>query len=421
METSDTSLFTSIIGTMLSKGDFESLGVKMDGERVELKGRSDQDVAAHLIWVQLLARMEIRPDVAYWRGLVADLKERPDQHREAIRRQLEEMSDRLSGLQYERRTIWSHIEEVADDPLTVVGINAPTYMAGYETFFDTKGRLTWDQPEYDVFDPDIGIPRIVEMMEGKAALLLCQQQKEPGRSAHRQPVFARHLSLGQYVYLNSNRPDEIFEITGGPKVAIRKMTDITTGELPMIPYDYEIKPDSRITLTNIKASVADFYRNLWMHRLAAVPGSANVLMAVDGYAAGVFAYNTGSMSASYNVGTRWERSIILRFSFGAPHESYRLTRLSTQVALRKQSAEVGIPGQEAFYLAASTGLVTIEYTRHPEAKGLRSLMKLVNRTIHPDGFRLIYAADWNTMTLPDIVTDFLRKEESWQKSRQKAS
>jgi hypothetical protein len=417
METSDSSLFSSIVGYMLADKPFKDLGVKWDGKAVRVQGRKPIEKAAHLLWFQLLARTKARPDVEYWRSLVEDLEVREAAHRKAIQDRLASFLDRLGGLSYEPRDMWSHIESVMDDPHTVVSINPPTYKAGFERFFDTKGRLTWNVPEYDIFDPDVGIPKLVSMMEGKAALLMCQQQREPGNSAHKVPVFARDLSLGQVVYLNSNRPDEVFAITGGPKVAPRKAADLTPANVAVLPADHEITSKSVVGVVPVGSTVADYYRGLWMHRLKADPGGLNLLMVVDGYAAGVLGYNAAPMQNSYNQ--KWAKHIILRFAFGAPHNEYRLTRLATMMALSHHVVNQAVTPTNSIVVAASKGLVTIEYTRHPEAKGLRGLMKLADRTPRPEGHRLIYSADWTNDTPAEVTRKFLAKEASWRRSSQK--
>lgn len=416
MEASDVSLFSSIVGTMLAGGDFAALDVRLDGKPVDLPDAGPVTQAAHLLWTQLLARTQARPDVEYWRQMVADLIDRADEHRAAIAAKLTHMADRLGGLSYEPLDMWAHIERVADDPHTVVSINPPTYKGGFERFFDTKGRLTWAEPDYEVFDPGPGIPRLVELMEGRAALLLCQQQREPGDSAHPRPVFGRHLSLGQYVYLNSNRPDEVFEITGGPRVAPKKSAELTPMDLPVIGYDEEIGPDAQIRLIHVKAAVADYYRGLWMHRLNASPGSLNVLVVINGKAAGVMGYSTDSMLRPY-PGVSKPDKLLMRFAFGAPHADLRLTRLVTMLCLQKPTVEALATGNTSMAVAASTGLVTVEYTRHPEAKGLRGLMKLTSRRDHPDGYQLSYTAEWGHDRPEAVLTRFLEKEAQWRARR----
>jgi hypothetical protein len=421
MESSDCSLFTAVVGTMLDRSkSFEELQVAVDGELVPVEGKTRVEQAAHLLYVQLLTRMEVRPaEVVYWQNLVHDLHMRKAAHVAQIAPKLQAMDDRLGGLRHESLDMFAHMERVLDDPHTVVSLNAPTYTAGFERFFDTKGRLTWAEPEYEVFDPDTGNDRIMAMFLDRPALLVQQQQRPPGEASHPRPVFARHLSAGQYVYLNSNRPDEVFSITGGPKVATRNVPSLEPLDLPPMPLDHELTPASSVRLLPVASNVADWYRGHWMHRLNAEPGPMNVLLVVDGYAAGVIGYNAASMTFAY--ADKWSRHIILRFAFGAPHDSYRLTRLATMVALQRSSVELWRTPLNAMALASSEGLVTVEYTRHPESKGLRGLMKIASRDKHPDGYKLVYGADWRDQSLTGVLAEFLTKETQWRKSSTKAA
>lgn len=421
MEASDTSLFSSIVGTMLSGGDFAKLQVQLDGEDIELPDADQAGIAARLLWIQLLTRTQQRPDAEYWRRLVEDLIGRQAQHEAAIRDKLQGHLDRIGGLQYYGLSVWDHLDLVADDPTAVISMNPPTYKGAYEKFFDTAGRLTWDQPSYQVWDPETDNDLVMERMHGKAALIISQQQQQPGRSAHPNPVFARHLSLGQYVYLNSNRPEEVFEITGGPRVAPRRLTDITPLDLPLLDPDHEITEKSVLQLVAVKGNVADYYRALWMHRLKAHPGGLNVLAIVDGMAAGIIGYSFDSISMPYSLKSQSAKMVMLRFAFGAQHHTLRMTRLATMLALRQATIQPLTTQNSVLALAASDGVVTIEYTKHPEAKGLRGLMKQVSKEKHPNaGFKLVYQAPWDLSTGPlsEVLAKFLRKEAQWQRTRQ---
>lgn len=416
MEASDISLFSSILGVMLDDGDFERLQVAVDDERVTVPEDTRIMQAAYLMHLQLLYRMLAKPKVPYWNNMVRDLQTRAHQHQTAIAEQLETYVDRLDGLKYEPMDMFEHLEHVADDPNTVISINPPTYKAGFERFFDTKGRLTWAEPDYDVFDPDPGNDRLVDFMKDKPALLVAQQQKEPGKSSHERPFFARHLALGQYVYLHSNRPEEIMEYTGGMKVMPQKSSAGNEPmDIPLIPDNHEITEDSKVVILPVKANVAEWYRRLWVHRLVGEPGSMNCLVTIDGYAAGVIGYNLSTMQTPYN--RKWENHTVLRFAFGAPHEKVRLTRLITMLALRKETIDLWANDKNSMWLEVCQGAVTVEMTRHPEIKGLRGLMKLHSREKHPDGWKLVYAADWRDQSIEEMVREFVNKEEKWLQAR----
>jgi len=417
MECSDTSLYSAIVGDLLAGNDLAALDVRVDGDPVELP-EEPLDQAAHLLWVQLLCRTQARPEVDYWKTLIDDLTDNRQTHVDSITKRLAGLMERLAGLHYEPLDMWDHMERVVNDPHTIVNCNPPTYFKGFERFFDTKDRLTWNVPDYQFFDPATGVDRLVRMFDGAPALMLCLQQKPPGQACHPTPVFARDLSLGQYVYLISNRPDEVFAITGGPKVSRHQVPDLTPGNLPVMPNDYAITAGSVVEAVPVKQPVADYYRALWMHRLIGDPGGNNLLLLVDKQVAGIIGYSLASLSKPYTSDSRWSKHAILRFAIGAPHKTLRVTRLATMVALQRSTLELTATPATAMFVQASEGIVTVEYTRRDESKGLRGLMtRIEKRKKPPDGFQLIYAADWQDHDYGRVLTDFLAKEASWGKAR----
>lgn len=420
MTTSDTHLFTSVIGEIAAGRTMEALDVRLDGQPLDYSTLTDPaspiEQGALVVYSQYVARIQAKSSAHYWETLKEDLETNRAYHLGQFGDQLRAQTDRLQGLKYTPQSVWGHLEAVADDPQAVVVSNPPTYPGAYEQFFDTKGRLEWATPDYEEFNAPVDIPRMVEFMEGREALLVVQQQQTPRNSAHPKPVYARQLAPGQLVYLNSNRPDEVREIMGGIRFVPRKVADHAKRTLPVIPPDHPITPETEIQLVEVESKVADAYRREWMHRLYPVPGSGNVLVVVDGYAAGVMGYSVASISSSYN--DKWEKHAILRFAFGAKHERYRLTRLATTLALQKSTLALTATPASTMQIAYSQGLVTVEMTRHPEAKGLRGLMKLADRQKHPDGYKLVYAAEWRDEDSPQsVLGEFITKEEQWLAKR----
>ena len=415
MTTSDTHLFTGILGELCAGRDMSRLGITLDGAPIQFESDEPIDQAAEALYVQYLARMEKSEETAYFAALSEDLRDNRDHHMKSFREQVAGVHARLKGLTFRTESVWEHMNRVADNPNAVIISNPPTYKGAYEKFFDTKGRLDWNQPDYDIFDAPVDIPRMVEFMEGKKALLIVQQQQDHGNSAHEKPVYARQLSAGDLVYINSNRPEEVIQLVGGLRVVRRKMAPRGERLWPMIPPDYEITEKSQIGVFPVEAKVADAYRDEWMHRLYPISGSDNVMVTVDGYAAGVMGYSLQSISNSFSL--KWADYATLRFAFGAKHDTLRLTRLATMIALRKETIKLNASPASTIAIESSIGLLTVEMTRHPEAKGLRSLMKMQDRQKHPDGFKLVYTAEWTqNEPVPDTLARFLKMERQYQKS-----
>jgi hypothetical protein len=64
-------------------------------------------------------------------------------------------------------------------------------------------------------------------------------------------------------------------------------------------------------------------------------------------------------------------------------------------------------------------VVTSEFTQHPEAKGLRGLMKLHHRDKTPDGNKLLYICDVGTETPAESYAKWLADERKYLKNREK--
>lgn len=431
MECSDVSLYSAVNGTLLARNDFGDLGVRVDGlpiaEWWELAHESPwpeepASIAGAILYTQLLLRMKVKPEVGYWLELCRDLEERRDEHVEAIAKDLRKLDSRLGGMSFYRPwDVYDHLERVADDPHTVISLNPPTYKGGFEKFYETAGRLTWDEPSYEVFDAETGIQRICAQLEGRAALLMIQEQKEPGNHSHPRPIFARHLSLDQYIYFLSNRPEEIFGITGGPKVTPRKGPTIGPIEgTKVLPRDYELTEKTRVDVVPCTADNVAFYKDLWLHRIKALGGGAggdSLAVVIDGrYVCGVISLSTAPIT--YALQDSASDALLLRFSIGAPHAKYRLTRLATMLALQRCVIERSLTLKSRWVLEVANRVVTVEYTRHPEAKGLRGVMKLERRKRVPGGGNeLLYAAPIGAADEQETLEKFRTGEERWLKSK----
>jgi hypothetical protein len=245
--------------------------------------------------------------------------------------------------------------------------------------------------------------------------VLIQQAEPPRHHVRGKPVvYARHMSTATNVYVWSNR-DEVLEVTGGPVVKPRSQAEIGGIDAPVLPDDYEFGEETDVRIVTVAPAVAAWYKALWLHRLAGEEGAYNFLVLVDGYVAGLAGYSFKAIQTPYpGVDAKiWAGATILRFALGAPHRTHRTTRLVTRIALQRGSLlEVtkSLP-QTMLMAAGSDKFVTTVYSRYPEAKGLRGLMKLVDRRKDArDGYRTVYWAPMGDMTAAESYARWLADE-----------
>jgi hypothetical protein len=417
IETSDVSLYSAILGTYLSGGSPASLNVRLDNKLVKLPD-DPQRAAATLLYTQALARMENRPDVAYFQEICRDLVTRHELHVKHLAAMLGRLNDRFGGLAFRSMDAIEHMRTVADSPTTFVAANPPTYTGGFEKFFDTDGRLTWDETPYDIWEPTTGQPALVRESADWQSLMLIQEQAEPNEG---QPgtVYARHLSEGQVVYLWSNRPHEITALMGPMAHTRIERPSISPTYTPIAYTETLPEQPQRIDLAAVTNDEAMYWRDLWTHRIGFKNAGQNVVVTVDGVFVGLFGYDVSSVVRPYHGGnTQVQNGIVLTYALGAPNEAHRLTRLVTMLALAQDSVNVTVPN---WWATVAERLITVEYTRHAEAKGLRGIMKLVRRDHDSErGNKLIYAGELLDKTWMVIYADWKRKEAHWRKSRTSA-
>ena len=317
-------------------------------------------------------------------------------------------------MSYRALDMREHLDEVKNDSQALVVINPPTYKAGYEKFYDTNGNMTWKEPEYSLFDPKTGVAAIAEKVKDAKCLVVFKEENSCGKTAG-SPVFSLYgIRNGINAYMNANRPDEVARLAEGKKIARPASRDIYGLDCSMLPLDYEISESSKIQVLDIEPKVAQYYRRLWTHNFTGAAGAMNKAVLIDGKIAGVFGFDKSSITIGA-FGKEVSNSIFLMYGMSAPHKFYRLPRLNVMLAQDRCVVKSVCTDLE---FAKVKSLKTVLMTKHPEAKDKRGLMKLISRREDKIfGYRLTYQSDLKDRTEQETLTEWLGRENKWQKMK----
>lgn len=411
IENSDVSMMTTIMG-------YAIMGKPLEELFIHAKGFKDEELkspeVALYAWKYLSTAKNAGKE--YFYNFMLDLVSRKTEHIESVKEQLERAKQALGGMKYRALDMWKHLEEVYDDPNAIVIANPPTYLAGYEKFYDTAGNMTWKEPEYELFDPADGYNKLMEIMKDAKCLLLCYQESEPGGTAA-EPVFARYgVRSGVNAYIISNKPDVAEKLARGKAIARPGESKLSSLECSMLPRDYEITPKTKIQLCQVERAEAQYYRQLWTHNFVGSAAPINIAVLIDGKIAGVFGVDKAALTMGA-FGTQVSDALFLMYGMTVPHKKYRLGRLLTMLAQNKTFVFKICTDLEKEKVGH---LKTVQMTKYPEAKEMRGVMKLTKRV--PDtkmGFRLTYESELKSRTEKETLAEWLRKEEKWQKERAK--
>ena len=172
IETSDVNMMSTMLGYAITDQSLEPL-------EIHAQGFEDSELLdpATALYAQLYLRTSKNAGNDYFYQMLTDLRIRRKDHIESINRQIEVVRNLLHGMSYRSLDMWEHLKEVLDDPHALVIANPPTYFSGYEKFYDTQGKMTWKEPEYQLFDPETGHQQFYDMCMDAKALVICYQEK----------------------------------------------------------------------------------------------------------------------------------------------------------------------------------------------------------------------------------------------------
>ena len=311
IETSDVSMMSSVMGYAIT-------GKPLDELEIHAQGFSDEELLdpAVALYAQMYLRTSKTAGNEYFFNLLKDLRDRREEHIEHIRQSLENIKKEMYGMTYRPLDMWDHLDEVLDDPHTLVIANPPTYFSGYEKFYDTQGKMTWKEPEYKLFDPETGHVELFDRCMNANALVVCYQEKRTGEAVG-EPIFARAGTRADLnSYITSNRGEEAAALAEGRKIKRPSESKLAPIACSMLPRDYEITEKSKVQIISIKAAEAQYYRQLWTHNFVGSSATFNRAVLIDGMVSGVFGIS--KMQAT---------SLFIWYVMKVPHTTYRLGRL----------------------------------------------------------------------------------------------
>lgn len=402
IETSDVSMMPTVLGYAITGQSLEPL-------EIHAQGFDDKELLdpATALYAQLYLRTSKSAGNEYYHNILEDLRLRKKEHIADIERQISVIRNLLHGMSYRPLDMWVHLKEVLDDPHALVIANPPTYFSGYEKFYDTQGKMTWKEPEYQLFNPETGHKQFYDLCMDAKALVICYQEKRPGEAVGH-TIYARAGTRADLnAYITTNREEEAVALANGKKIKRQTESKLEPLDCSILPLDYEITEESKVQIVPVKAAQAQYYRVLWTHNFVGSSATWNRAVLIDGYVAGVFGLS--KMASD---------SIFVWYVMKVPHEKYRLGRLCYMLAQNKSFVDTLLDSIDQEKVVK---MRTAMLTKYPENKEVRGIMKLASRTEDKkNGFKLTYEADLiKGRTEEQTLAEWIRREKKWQESRAK--
>lgn len=403
IEASDITLFSGVLGRYVEGRGIEDMGITRveDGEVLT----DPLDVMMEIKHAELMSGA----GSVYGEAMLIDFEERYDEIRAGVKASMDEIRSRIPSLKYRDMDMFDQIEAVRDEKCVIVCM-CPTYGGGYERFYRAIDEtVCWSEPSFNMFEPPSGYADLLKAVEGTENLLIIYEEVAAGQHVGT-PVYGRQAGRpGMNMYLVASDPEEVDRLLGRG-IARKGASKMEPMKYPIIPAEYSVTRKSRVEVVKANPEHIRYYRRLWTHNFVPSQSGSGYAMIVDGYLAGVFGY---VQMATTLCDTD---AVFLGFGMCAP-TGQRLNRLMYTLAMQLRTVRMEL---DDVYVQRLRKVRTVMLTKHQESKEMRGLMKLVQKDKDPRaGYKLTYETEIQDRTYRQCLTEWVQKEETWQRRRQK--
>ncbi|RLC43119.1 MAG: hypothetical protein DRH70_10045 [Candidatus Coatesbacteria bacterium] len=419
---SDISLYSSTLGYFLSNKPIDELGVKFKKPElqflVEYSKNNELRKAASILFGIKYAQLS--KDKTYFaQSFREELYKNSDVYLSQLEDELKQLKKKIGGLSYTIKDVFVEIFDHADDERTFMFINPPAYRGGYSKMFGISDTIGWNEPRIKEFDPALRFDLLNTIRNIKATAIVYHNVPDISEEKYTRGVefvnklFAKAYSEKRIDYLLINK-----EIDKDSLLLKRPYSEVKRLDIPLFSDDDLLNKYTKVSIVPITREVAEYYRNLFVHRLTAkAGGEQHYLMLLDGKIFTVF-------GLKFDKATKDGHNYIYEtYGITVPSKKWlRFNRLFMRLLVCKDFKR-DILALHRYYknidLADIEGVKTTCISLHPEVRLNRGLLKLVERKRLPDGtYYLQYYAPFNDKTYKQNIVEYIDEHNRLKRLRE---
>jgi hypothetical protein len=336
--------------------------------------------------------------------------------------QLAAIQTKLAGLHYAAQDMWITLEEHRHNPMAVILANPPRYTGGYDRQFRGIDEVfSWDSPQVAQF-VEGDYARLMELLGASPArtLMYYATQQEDPTPLWGEPwraVFADRPGNTKHSGINwiiANCDD------------VQRMmcrTKLSQGEAQFKLFDGEVRPDSVLGAVRLSADTANYYRDLFIHRIEGGLAETYVGLLLDGCLFAVVglhlkAWRAGAGAKKGTLSSQLPGRLI--FAFSVEHPLYeRLHKLTLMSVLSSWMWDDCLKDEVLYQLrGAPPTVASVMLTPHPENKTARGTgFKMTARAREGAEYKLSYSGDVVKRTREETLQLWLTKFSQTRKAK----
>jgi len=413
---SDISLYSSLLGRLACGEDYQTLPYQVqepytsDYEGYEPGLRQ----VAYLLWLMKLAQLrEDNPYEAQYReAMVTDKAKLVD----AMAARLQGFAERYKGIQYEVRDMR---EVLRDDnpPEAVVLCNPPVFAKGYAKMFNFEGVIDWPDSAEE-FNWRKEYWDLYAATETQQRVHIWYRYKNVGKAPQNHVVFAKEYKAEHFDYWLCTKPEALDVESLPARVRYKHSKNYAPLNAPLVPKDYRITENTKITFRKVSGEVSLYYRDLFAHKLGQTKAEIYYVMLLDGAVFGTVGFHLA------DVRLLRDDHVMEVFGFdrSLDAETYAHRLLMMAITCREFRDRLYADQRSNRYFEMR-GFKTVCLAKYRKLKSSNGLLELVKRDKLPNGsYRLMYKTKWWDRTFQGCVQDWLtwnaKKKEGQRRARE---
>lgn len=337
----DISLYSSVLGAAIVGAELDvqladPVEPRFEPLREEIESGDPVRVAAAVLFAIRVLQQDREKPTIFLQDVQRELLTNREGYLRELREGVQRLVGELHGLSYMARDLWETLEAYRQDPGVCFLFNPPRYTGGYDRQFKGVDRVfRWTPPPARQFTQKdyLGAMELLGREDSRALTLLYYatpaEDPAPLWGPPWRSLFADKpgsAASGAINWIVANRDPLPLQVSRS-----RLQTDDTRYPL----FEGDVTPETVLTARRIPAAVGDYYRDLFVHRLAAAATEAFVGVFADGRLLAVVGLHMQTMQTGAGKASDAtdDRCIHLTFAFSVPHPRYaRLHKLTLLAA-----------------------------------------------------------------------------------------
>ena len=408
--TSDISLFSTILGYLFAHKPLDSIGFKLADQFEEEYGtyKNDIDRAAFLFW--LMKTKQIKGGNYFEQVHLDHVIERKTDHLQYLSGNLRAYTASYEGISYAIRDLRDVIAQ-GEDKRDLIIINPPAYTKGYEKMFDFGDTLRFDAG-VEEFNWNKEYLKLYDQSRKQEATFLWYRYQQTVGLPKEDLVFAREYTTKRSDYWLCTKPDKIKGFGVKSLVNFKKEKQYRPLAVKIVPLEYMITKDTKISFKQVQPEVALYYRDMWAHKLGSTKAERYFVMFLDGMVFGTVGFHLQKCQSLRS------NAIEETYGFTAPLEKFHTGNRLLMLAITSMQFRdyLYIQTCKRNRIARMEQFKTTCLSKYRKVKLNNGLLKVRDREKMKNGmYKIVYITNFYDRSYKDCVDIFLdelgRKDE----------